>query len=410
MRFNPLYRSLDAWRGVACVAIAFHHASFLLLPTELLGQPLRLGIFEAYRSLNLGVPLFFVISGYCIAASLDAHRVQGKSAWQFLVRRFWRIYPPYWAAVAGFAVIVGGLNWLGWEPIRTGTHSLHLETPGRLSWDQWLGNLTLSEEWRRSLLGGAYSRNLTRISWTLGCEQLLYLTGFVLLLIGRRWLFGALGITLGVVVLGYFALDDVRWVLWKQAPLGRACYQFAVGVAVYWRLVEARSSLERRVVEGGLLALLIFSRDDAIRVGAVLGVILIALRPLDRRLAELGILAPFRACGLRCYSIYLIHLPVGVVIAEASYQAGLTGFWTRALVATPLAALVSIAAGWPFYRLVEARCYRPRVVAAGPLPIDDHRRDPPPIDLGPELAPASSRPDEVEGESAIGVVVVSGAA
>src|SRR5438034_621967 len=54
----------------------------------------------------LGVPLFFVISGFCIhlpqARLLAARGPAGASpAWRrFFAGRFWRLYPPYLAAIA----------------------------------------------------------------------------------------------------------------------------------------------------------------------------------------------------------------------------------------------------------------------------------------------------------------------
>lgn len=53
----------------------------------------------------LGVPIFFVISGYCIKIAED----HSKSASQFIVRRLFRIFPPYWVSillVVIYAIIV----------------------------------------------------------------------------------------------------------------------------------------------------------------------------------------------------------------------------------------------------------------------------------------------------------------
>ena len=63
--------------------------------------------------MNLGVSLFFVISGYCIAASAEATARKGGSPWGFMGRRVWRIYPPYWAALLGFVAVVVALDAAG---------------------------------------------------------------------------------------------------------------------------------------------------------------------------------------------------------------------------------------------------------------------------------------------------------
>src|SRR5207302_388041 len=92
-------------------------------------------------------------------------------------------------------------------------------------------------------------------------------------------------------------------------------HQFAVGLAVFYRLNRAEGFWQRRLVElglWGLLAggLLTAGRETATAAG--FGLLLIALRQFDARAEAIAFLRPFRACGLRCYSIYLAHLPLGV--------------------------------------------------------------------------------------------------
>jgi peptidoglycan/LPS O-acetylase OafA/YrhL len=52
----------------------------------------------------IGVPIFFVISGFCIHLSHERSRKKAFSI--FFVRRFFRIYPPYFAAVLFFAFVL----------------------------------------------------------------------------------------------------------------------------------------------------------------------------------------------------------------------------------------------------------------------------------------------------------------
>src|ERR1041385_8984713 len=98
---SPRYYSLDMWRGIACLMIVVFHATFYAreavhptggLPDKFLGLAGKLFI---------GVPLFFVISGYCISAAADSARRRQNTVPSYFRRRFRRIYPPFWAAVAG---------------------------------------------------------------------------------------------------------------------------------------------------------------------------------------------------------------------------------------------------------------------------------------------------------------------
>ena len=74
------YEIIDGIRGLAALAVVLHHL-----------QVIGIGPYA--------VIVFFVISGYCIAASVDSTRRKGQGPLTFLARRLWRIYPTYWAAL-----------------------------------------------------------------------------------------------------------------------------------------------------------------------------------------------------------------------------------------------------------------------------------------------------------------------
>ncbi|HXN41580.1 MAG TPA: hypothetical protein VN918_07325, partial [Myxococcaceae bacterium] len=57
------YASLDAWRGIASLLVLVWHRYWLRTPIT--------------NGFWLGVQLFFVISGYCIAAAVDNSLEQG---------------------------------------------------------------------------------------------------------------------------------------------------------------------------------------------------------------------------------------------------------------------------------------------------------------------------------------------
>lgn len=50
----------------------------------------------------LGVPMFFMISGYCILIALQ----HAKKPSEFIVRRFFRIFPPYWFSLVLVCAII----------------------------------------------------------------------------------------------------------------------------------------------------------------------------------------------------------------------------------------------------------------------------------------------------------------
>src|SRR5271169_5946163 len=111
-----LNKSLEIARGLAALWVFLYHMRFSLDP----------GLFRQFADCGmLGVPLFFVISGYCMMASSRSTIAKGHTAGSFLRRRLRRIFPPFWASIAVCIVtpFIGALFY--WY--RAG--SLHLPSP-----------------------------------------------------------------------------------------------------------------------------------------------------------------------------------------------------------------------------------------------------------------------------------------
>lgn len=89
------FGSLDGLRALSILAVVWHH-------TYVSNYSLRL----AYRGF-LGVDLFFVISGFLIVTLLlrERQRTGSISLKKFYIRRFLRIFPPYYAVLAFVAII-----------------------------------------------------------------------------------------------------------------------------------------------------------------------------------------------------------------------------------------------------------------------------------------------------------------
>ncbi|MCM2335320.1 MAG: acyltransferase family protein, partial [Pseudomonas sp.] len=89
---------LDALRGLAALAVvAFHYTTHYQAQVGH-AQPLGFG----FPFGNYGVHLFFLISGFVIFMTLERTR----SPLDFVVSRFSRLFPAYWAAMAVTAAVV----------------------------------------------------------------------------------------------------------------------------------------------------------------------------------------------------------------------------------------------------------------------------------------------------------------
>lgn len=361
------YHSLDLWRGVACVAVVIYHATMQVVPIAQPGDSLsaRAGYWLVHASgiLWVGVPMFFVISGYCIFATLEKSATRGDSPGRYFFRRFRRIFPPYWVALALSVVAIVGLESYAPGLITGGFFTvIH---PTSLGASAWLGNLTLTETWRHHLFGSTSSLILPHV-WTLCYEEQFYaVAGLILFLAPRRMFVAAIGVSgfvcvalvlsklLGFSVEGTFL--DGRWLL------------FAAGILVFYavnRATPARRTLIALMLTTAALVMLAtgmvsweyhlnfnMERFTALAFAAAL----IWLHPHDAWICRQRWLKPLFVCGTMCYSLYLIHALVAKGLGNALLQGGWTGPWETLLIAVPVSLAVSTALGWLFYLTVERR-------------------------------------------------------
>ena len=221
------YTSIDLWRGVACLMVILFHST--LYCESALDSPISCFI-ALTKQMWLGVPMFFVISGYCISASADSARnnpFQGIS--QYFWRRFRRIYPPYWImllllCIASFTlenVLQSGLL------LHNGDHPMN--PPWWRSWWQIFGNLTLTEEWRFRLFGDHRSMPLG-VAWTLCYEEQFYALCGLFLFVSPKRFFHLAALT-SVLSLPWFGSANIKGFFFDGYWL-----MFASGILVYYSL------------------------------------------------------------------------------------------------------------------------------------------------------------------------------
>jgi len=366
------YRTLDAWRGLACLMVVVSHAAvFASHDPNVTEQGVWGGLVAACGWMVVGVPLFFVISGYCIAATADATIQRGGSVRGYFARRFRRIFPPYLAAVAlvaVFALVVEriaapGLVGAEFGPIAP------VPDPPTLSPLQWLTNLTLTESWRPLLDPARPNRYQIGPAWTLCYEEQFYAVTGVVLLLARRWFFaGCLAVT-AVVAAGvqtrWNGLDltgtflDGRWLM------------FAAGVGVYWAVTRGGRVRNGLVVVGLLAGLWYALRDPTTFADTrfydpiaepreqapafAFALLLLALKRWDGGMAASGVGRRLGAVGAYSYSLYLLHYPVCIAVGHLALRAGVTDPRAVLFGVVPVCVGLSVVLAKWFYARVESR-------------------------------------------------------
>lgn len=323
---------IDAWRAFACLAVVLYHGS----QTIIAGEAHR--SITAFASIGhhgwLGVPVFFVISGYCLAQVIESRARRQISPVTFWFDRLLRIFPVYWAALLltiALALLATPFNRL--PPSTALPTSLHV----------WITNLSLTTSWQ-----GLYPQ--LPVSWSLDYEIGFYaLVGFALLRpfgsVGRRMAFFA-----ALTAFSHLSLITAYFPLLTLWP------QFACGLAIHTALSQGHPASHRLLA--GLYPLLLglwwFHTGGVVAAFAPLIALLLLLtlhfesklpRP-PRLITSIGIVS---------YSIYLVHLPFMKPFLNLTRRL----FFPQDIAfafAWFLQLTLGVGAGLLFHHFVELRC------------------------------------------------------
>lgn len=289
----------------------------------------------------IAVHLFFVISGYCITASLCSSFSKRETVWFFLKNRFWRLYPVYWLAFL-FTLLLNVIS----SPFN------HVEIsnfiPG--SWQWWIGNVFLIQPYLSV-------SHYVVVYWSLVIEVGFYLIAAVLFMIWNH--FGIkpaalIGLILGTVSL-YFNGTNI------EIDVLGAWSEFLCGVLVYCAL--AARSQKHLLWQGLSLALITFlgtvslwrnliGGHSQLWFSALFALSLYFLYPLDNKLAKVKALNWLRFIGLMSYSLYLLHVPLqGRVINVGTRFISVES--PNFLILQVVGWVVAIAISFLFYYLAE---------------------------------------------------------
>lgn len=284
------YYALDIVRFFSALAVVLYH----YVPR---GEAPNITLLARFTEFGyLGVPIFFIVSGFVIALSAE-----GRSPGKFVISRLVRLYPSYWAGIAFTVIVV----------LITGS--------GHYGLTRILANLTMLNDYFNI-------QNLDDVYWTLQVELKFYGCVYLLLLLGifqkfRIWLSFWTLAAIAFVILG-----DVPFMGWFINP-GYSCY-FIAGVGFFLIGKEGPNLYNGAVVLVAMVlsAIMAFRQtsefipepehwERSVSSGlVVLSFAFFALLALGRLNIQKS--GAFVVLGGMTYPLYLIHARAGKAIID----------------------------------------------------------------------------------------------
>ena len=314
---------LDALRGLAALAVvAFHYTTFYQQEVGH-AQPLPFG----FPAGNYGVHLFFLISGFVIFMTLERTR----TALDFAVSRFSRLFPAYWVAMLLTAAVV----------YTVGMPRQQLPAADVAA------NLTMVQE----ILG---FEHLDGSYWTLQVELFFYaqmLLWFALGLLRHiRWIIAAwlvMAVVYGEAVQHqlHFSYTVRELLILRHIPF------FAIGILFYRLWSQPRADWRDLVLVALALAAIGMVQAPVYLLAGGACTAIFALFVTGR----LGWLRSplFAFFGAISYSLYLLHQAIGFALI---HQLEARGMPSLLAVAITTAAVIALA--WGLSRTVEQPAMR----------------------------------------------------
>lgn len=313
---------------------------------------------------ELGVDLFFVLSGFLITTLLvrEFAGTSGISLRQFWARRVRRLFPALvlvLAFVAVYALVVGNpsaMSHLRWDGFASLTY-----------WANWWF-IASGQSYFAAFLDPSPLRHL----WSLGVEEQWYVVWPPLLLLGLRAARGRIERLLPAVAalamasIGLMALIGGRWHEVDRAYYGTDTRAHALLIGALaalllerWPITARRGRAAAQLVAlpaAGVVAWMLVNADGRSRsmfeggyalFGVAAAVVIVAMmQPRSSVLKQVLRLPPLVAVGKISYGLYLWHWPIDLWL-----QPGRVGWHGYALFG--LRSAVALAAATASYVLVE---------------------------------------------------------
>ncbi|MED3470161.1 acyltransferase [Bacillus thuringiensis] len=349
-------KELDSIRGLAALTVVFGHFCLMLpsFPNSIKFSPLRF-----LWAGGEAVIVFYVLSGFVLSMALYHSKT---NYWGYLIKRFVRIYIPYY-----FWIIVTFVLFILFS-------SYEVVELRDWFYDRWQGSITKLDILNHFvLLNNFFTENYNPVIWSLAQEIRISIVFPLLFLLfyklnWKKTILLALSFSLISVVLNMLHIGKAEGFYNGYADTLHFISMFIVGMLLFKYQEKLSYSYRnmKKFKKGFLIALGVilylysiliygFSRNDTTFLlkdwGVVMGVsIFIIMAMSNLKVKAFLNKSVFVYLGEISYSIYLCHFPIMMVLFKLLYtKIPIFFLLTLCIAMTLLFSIVS-------YHLIEKKC------------------------------------------------------
>ena len=343
MQVKERFSFVDALRGIAALAVVLFHAFEGNHIPQLIPVMPR-WITEIIDHGNLGVAIFFVLSGFVIAHSIYSNRITFAFAGRFLLRRSLRLDPPYWVAI----ILAVGFAFLSAKVV-----------PDKPTPNVSVGQIVAHFLYLQDILGYA---SINTVFWTLCLEVQYYFIYVFLLALVRNDPDAPYQGKATIAIIVAAALLSLLWPtgliqdgLWPGSFLP-FWHSFLLGVVAYWAWRNPKLMVVFMGFAFVVTASAVVKNNGFSLVSAVTACCL-WFAAISGQIVKSLNWSWLQFLGKISYSLYLTHNPITGATFRAGYMlTGHTAAWEAFWWAVSLACCIIFAEA--MWRLIEAPSMR----------------------------------------------------
>lgn len=338
--------AINAWRGIAALLVAYFHCRQVtwigMHQFHRISPAMDANTVVSYLTFPIawgsaGVPIFFVISGYCIHRAMARRLIANPSApldsGNFLLRRFARIYPVLLAALLLTLALDSFSTTFLPVSRKINPFDVHAFAVNLLS--------------LQGIAGKTFGSN--GALWTLSIEMQFYLVYPLLIALRRR-----IGMRDVLIFVGLVNITSAL-LLERHQIIVFTSYWFAWTIGAW--IAEAKAHGTRAGPRMGIAASMIalagcaafsLAQYAAFQLWAIAFAVYL-FSALDKPWRDTLAVRGLSWLGEFSFSLYVVHLPVFVLLASVFFRSALqTQIW-----ASIAFTAVAVGVAFVFYFLVE---------------------------------------------------------